>query len=82
LRRTARNSDGLSELLIADLNGGITTLLLRCEPEIDEECDGALVMPDEVSHEDVRYVIVELSHRQMTDYINCHYSNIYPIAFV
>jgi hypothetical protein len=80
LSRAAGDADGFGEVLIADLNGGIATLLLRRDPEIDEECDGAFVMPDEVPHENVRYVIVELSHGQMTDYINCHYSNIYPIA--
>ena len=77
LRGAFGDADGFGELLIADGDGGgaallgiflllgfllLHLLLLRGEPEIDEEAGGAAVVADEVAEENVGYVGIELEH--------------------
>ena len=63
---TFRNSDAFSDLAIAGFDGESFSLLAR-EPEIDQESDDAPVVADEVAHERVDYVVVELDHAAHLD---------------
>jgi hypothetical protein len=56
------DADGFGEILIADGDGGAASLLLRGEPDVDEEAGGAAVMADEVAQEDVGDVGIKLEH--------------------
>jgi hypothetical protein len=66
------DADGFGELPIADGDGGGSVLLgifllsifllLRGEPEVDEEASGASVVADEVAEEDIGDVGIELEH--------------------
>jgi hypothetical protein len=62
LRGTFRDANGFGELLIADADGGGAALLLASEPDVDEKAGRTAVVADEVAHEDVGDVGVELEH--------------------
>src|SRR5215469_6925834 len=62
LRGAFGDADGLGEVLVADLDGGATALLLGGEPDVDEEAGGAAVMTDEIAQEDFGDVGIELQH--------------------
>jgi hypothetical protein len=72
LRGAFGDADGFGKVLIADGDGGGETLLgifvllrfllLRGEPDVDEEAGGTAVVADEVAEENVGDVGVELVH--------------------
>ncbi len=67
MRRALGDADGFGEFLIADADGGGAALLgifllLRREPEIDEKAGGTAIVADEVAHENVGDVGIELEH--------------------
>jgi hypothetical protein len=77
LRGAFGDADGFGEVLIADGDGGgaallkmfllgifllSTFLLLRGEPDVDEEAGGAAVVANEVAEKDVGDVGVEFEH--------------------
>jgi hypothetical protein len=62
LGRAFGDTDGFGELLVADGDGRGPTLLLRGEPDVDEEAGGAAVVANEIAEKDVGDVGVELEH--------------------
>jgi hypothetical protein len=63
LRRTLREANRLGQFLITHLNGSMPPCLFRGEPDIDEEAGGSAIMPDQVAHQHVYNVIVQIQYR-------------------
>ena len=60
LRRTLRESNRLGQFLITHLNGSLPAGLFGGEPYVDEEAGGSPVMPDQVTHQHVYDVIIQI----------------------
>jgi hypothetical protein len=48
--------------MVADLDGPRSTLLLGGQPQVDKEAHRPFVVADEVAHQDIGQIIVEVSH--------------------
>lgn len=59
LRGAFGDADGFGELLVTDGDGGGAALLLRIEPDVDEEGGGASVVGDEIAQENISDVGIE-----------------------
>src|SRR6266446_4642127 len=62
LRRTLRKSNRLGQLLITHLNGSLPTCLFGRKPYIDKEAGGSPVVADQVAHQHVYDVIIQVQH--------------------
>lgn len=62
LRRTFGYSYRLGQFMIAHLKGGVFPGLFGGEPKVDEEAGGLTIMPDQVTHQYVHNVIVQVRH--------------------
>ena len=62
LRRTLRKSNRLGQLLITHLNGSLPTCLFGHKPYIDKEAGGSPVVADQVAHQHVYDVIIQVQH--------------------
>src|SRR6267143_1321571 len=62
LRRTLRKSNRLGQLLITHLNGSLPTCLFGRKPYIDKEAGGSPVVADQVAHQLVYDVIIQVQH--------------------
>jgi hypothetical protein len=62
LRRTLRQSNRLGQFLITHLHGSLSARLFGGEPYIDEEASGSSIMPDQVAHQHIYDVIVQMQH--------------------
>ena len=62
LRGAFGDADGFGEVLVADLDGGASPLLLGGEPDVDEKAGGSAVVADEIAEKNVGDVWVELEH--------------------
>ncbi len=67
LRRTLRQSNRLGQFLITHLNGSLPPRLFGGEPYIDEEAGGSAIMADQVAHQHVYHVIIQLQHSYTGD---------------
>ena len=62
LHRTLRQSNRLGQFLITHLNGSLPAFLFSGEPYIDEEARGFPIMSDQVPHQYVYDVIIQVQH--------------------
>ena len=62
LHRTLRKSNRLGQLLITHLNGSLPTCLFGHKPYIDKEAGGSPVVADQVAHQHVYDVIIQVQH--------------------
>ena len=62
LRRTLRQPDGLGQFLITHLNGSVSARLFGGQPQIDKKAGGSAIMPDQVAHQHVDDVIIQVQH--------------------
>ncbi len=76
LRGTLRQSNRLGQFLITHLNGSLPACLFGGEPNIDKEAGGSPIVTDQVTHQHVYNVIIEIQH----GYTNHQYSNEWLIA--
>ena len=60
--RTFRDTHTFRDLAVADIHGFLLPLLLSSEPQIDEVTDWAPVMPDEIAHQAIENVFIQLNH--------------------
>ena len=67
LRRTLRQSNRFGQFLITHLNCSVPASLFGGEPYVDKEAGGSPIMPDQVTHQHVYDVIIQLQHGY-TDY--------------
>lgn len=62
LRRTLRDADRFSQLLIADPHCATPPKLFNIKPEVHQKGDRAPVVADKIAHENGGDVVVYLSH--------------------
>ena len=62
LRRALRKPNRLGQLLITHLNSSPPSRLLGGEPYINEEARGPAIMPDQIAHQHIHDVIIQIQH--------------------